>query len=184
MDVVILVLEILILLGIGCLFLFKDMLFSYSKTKGKNLATKEDISEITKLAEEIKEDIHNRQEIEAQKRQLKYDAIMSALKLIDAHLSHYLLSTGQKDISKQTVDIETARACHNSLILTCEDTEILYLFSRIIFGPSKVVPDNKMPTVLLNEFRNLVRKELEFGSVIKLDEERAWISYGNFEKQN
>jgi len=48
------VLQILILLGIGCLFLFRRYLFSYSAEKGKNLATKEDISEITSKVEAIK----------------------------------------------------------------------------------------------------------------------------------
>jgi hypothetical protein len=51
-----LIIEILILLGIGCLFIFQQYLNSYSKEKGKNLATKEDISDITKNVEEIKAD--------------------------------------------------------------------------------------------------------------------------------
>ena len=54
MDEIILILQILILLSVGCLFLFRKYLFSYSAEKGKNLATKEDISEITKKVEDVK----------------------------------------------------------------------------------------------------------------------------------
>ncbi|MBM4899142.1 hypothetical protein HYO40_13250 [Vibrio parahaemolyticus] len=46
----------LTLLGVGCLFLFRKYLFSYSSEKGKNLATKEDISEITDKIENIRFD--------------------------------------------------------------------------------------------------------------------------------
>ncbi len=52
----IITLQVLTLLGIGCIFLFKDYLFTYSKSKAKNLATKEDISEITNKIEEVKLD--------------------------------------------------------------------------------------------------------------------------------
>ncbi|MEG0009163.1 MAG: hypothetical protein RR721_14100 [Aeromonas sp.] len=47
-------LQILILLGIGCVFLFRHYLFSYSAEKGKNLATQEDIEEITRKIEDVK----------------------------------------------------------------------------------------------------------------------------------
>ncbi len=53
-QTIIIVLEILILLAIGCIFLFKKYLFSYSSEKGKNLATKEDIGEITNSIESVK----------------------------------------------------------------------------------------------------------------------------------
>jgi hypothetical protein len=53
-ELISLIIEILILLGIGSLFIFQQYLNSYSKEKGKNLATKEDISDITKQVEAIK----------------------------------------------------------------------------------------------------------------------------------
>jgi len=54
MDEIVVGLQILVLLGIGSLFLFRKYLFSYSTEKGKNLATKEDIEEITRKVEEVK----------------------------------------------------------------------------------------------------------------------------------
>lgn len=53
---IILGLQFIILLGIGSVFLFKKFLFSYSSEKGKNIATKEDIGEITNKIESVKLD--------------------------------------------------------------------------------------------------------------------------------
>jgi hypothetical protein len=54
MDYILIGLQVLILLGLGCIFLFRKYLFSYSSEKGKNLATKEDIGDITRKVEEVK----------------------------------------------------------------------------------------------------------------------------------
>lgn len=54
MDFILIVLQVFILLGISSLFLFRKYLFSYSSEKGKNLATKEDIGDITRKVEEVK----------------------------------------------------------------------------------------------------------------------------------
>jgi len=54
MDEILIGLQILVLIGIGCIFLLRKFLFSYSSEKGKNLATKEDIEEITRKVEDVK----------------------------------------------------------------------------------------------------------------------------------
>ncbi|MGF1888105.1 hypothetical protein L4D13_18425 [Photobacterium profundum] len=56
MEILVVTLQVIILLAIGCLVLFRKMLFSYSSEKGKNLATKEDISQITDKIEVVKLD--------------------------------------------------------------------------------------------------------------------------------
>lgn len=56
MDKISIGLQIANLAGIGCIFLFRKYLFSYSSEKGKNLATKEDIGEITNKIEIVKLD--------------------------------------------------------------------------------------------------------------------------------
>ncbi|EMN7358641.1 hypothetical protein WB890_004374 [Vibrio parahaemolyticus] len=56
MDLVIVILQVLVLVAIGCLFLFRKVLFSYSNEKGKNIATKEDIGDITQKIENVKID--------------------------------------------------------------------------------------------------------------------------------
>lgn len=185
MDIFILVLNILILIAIGLIFLFwKNTLSSYLTEKGKNLATKEDIGTITQKIEEVKAEIQNTQEIEKQKRQLKYDALLNSLTLIDAHLSHSLLPFLEQKIKKQYATTEEARKCHNNLILTCENKEVLELFSNIMFGAKDERVNIEPPTDLLNKYRNLVRTELGFGIALDLDRDRAWFGFGNFEKEN
>ncbi|MCU8430612.1 hypothetical protein OC522_21035 [Vibrio vulnificus] len=56
MELVIIILQVLVLAAIGCLFLFREILFSYSNEKGKNIATKEDIGDITQKIEDVKID--------------------------------------------------------------------------------------------------------------------------------
>lgn len=53
---IIICLQVLILLGISSVFWFRKFLFSYTEQKGKNLATKEDIGEITSSIEQVKLD--------------------------------------------------------------------------------------------------------------------------------
>jgi len=54
MTEIVIWLQGLTLIGIVCVFLFRKFLFSYSSEQGKNLATKEDIEEITRKVEDIK----------------------------------------------------------------------------------------------------------------------------------
>ena len=54
MNYILIGLQVLILLGIGSLFLFRKYLFSDASEKGKNLATKEDIGDITRKVEDVK----------------------------------------------------------------------------------------------------------------------------------
>ncbi|EOW0803616.1 hypothetical protein ACN2MB_004657 [Vibrio parahaemolyticus] len=54
MESIIIFLQILILLALGCMFIFRKYLLSYANEKGKNLATKEDIEGITKKIEGVK----------------------------------------------------------------------------------------------------------------------------------
>lgn len=180
MDIAIIILNLIILLGIGLVaLLWKKTLSTYLTEKGKNLATKEDIAEITTKVEEVKSKIQNEQDIGKQKRELKYNAILNSLALIDANLSNNLQPNEGQQIKKQFATTKEARECHNSLILTCENQKILDLFSKIMFGGS-----TKAPTMLLNEYRNQVRKELGFGNESELDEKNAWFGYASFEEEN
>jgi hypothetical protein len=154
----------------------------YFKQRGQNLATKQDIEAITSKVEQVKAEIQKGQEIDRLKRELKYKAILSSLSIIDAHFSH-TLAVPNEAISPQYSTTEEVRVCHNSLILTCEDTKVIELFSRIMFGPKSGENNPTPPTDLLNQYRNLVRKELGFGAELILDRERAWFGKVGFERK-
>ena len=159
-------------------------LFQYLKDKGKNYATKQDVANITRKIEDVKAEIQNQQEVEKQKRQLKYDALLQSLTLMDANLSHLLIPGKGQKITKQFATAEEARKCHSSLILTCENTDILKMFSLIMFGPKDPNAEKTPPTDLLKVIEILVRKELGFGTEIPLDRDRAWFGNGNFEQED
>lgn len=104
MSWVIVFLQALILLGIGCAFLFRRYLFSYSSEKGKNLATQEDIEAITRKVEDVK--VVYLKEIE----RLKVDLSLLSKKqdvLLDEKIRVF------KRIQKQLVDFK--KYCEASL---------------------------------------------------------------------
>ncbi len=146
---------------------------SYIKQKGQNLATKQDIAIITLKVEEVKANVQKGQEVEKLKRELKYKSLLSSLSIIDAYLSHVIVPPAGGQIKKQNATTEDVRICHNNLILTCENTEVVKLFSTIMFNLEPQTP----LTDLLNRYRNLVRNELGFGNNLELDRERAWFGH-------
>lgn len=74
MNILIIVLEILIILGIGALTLFiKNFFPSYMDEKGKNLATKEDIAEITRRTETVQAEFKEEFEKFTSDLHFKYD---------------------------------------------------------------------------------------------------------------
>jgi hypothetical protein len=164
-------------LGILVLFSGVAAFFgAYLKKKGENLATKEDVRRLTREMELVKAEISEQQGFKDAKYRLKHDACLKALSLIDAMFSHQL----EGDISKQYASTEEARECHSMLILSCESTALLVKFDQIVFRDSK--GKQPAPTNLLNEFRNLVRQELGFGSPLALNEDRAWFGKVGCEK--
>jgi hypothetical protein len=166
MNEFVIVLQILILLGIGSLYLFKKYLFSYSSEKGKNLATKEDIEEITRKIESVKSEylieletvkvelsksLHQKNEVWVMKR----NACLKALDLANAVLSNYKYSNlSQEDIVPQQESIESARSCFNELACTCENSEVIDQLKVILF-------ENVSPDAIV-DLRSAVRKELGF----------------------
>ena len=161
----------LIALGVIAMFLRKG-LPAYVSEKGKNLATKEDVEHITRKVESVKTELLWLSAVEEQKRQLKYEACLEALSVIDAHFSQ--LFTSPKP-TPQPISTVRAREAHSKLILSCNDLRIVEKFGDIYFGPSAGNPE--LPaTDLLNEFRNLARAELGFGGELPLDRERAWVA--------
>lgn len=162
----------LVLLGVGSLLiLFRKGLPTYVSEKGKNLATREDIEEITRKIESVRGDISRANAVEEQKRQLKYEACLEALAVIDAHLSQVF---APENPTPQPVSAIRAREAHSKLILSCNNILIVEKFGEIYFGP-RTGESPRPPTDILNEFRNLIRLELGFGSDLPLDRERAWV---------
>jgi|GEM_PF-4092384 len=153
---------------------------NYFGTKSTNLATKQDIAEITQKVDSVKAEIQKNQDIGKEKHQTKYKALLQSLKIIDAYFSH--IDIPGKIITKQNASIEEVRACHDDLLLTCDSSETLNLFTKIM-NPEKKgygFKDNLM--TLLVAYRNQVRIELGYGSFNYLDTDFVWIGKINFDK--
>lgn len=184
MDPILQWLELLIIAGLAAAgFFWKSYFPKYMEEKGKNQATKEDIGLITNEIETIKAEIAKATRTDELKYQLKYQACTNALSIIDAALSHMLIPPDGTTITKQFASVEKARSCHNNLILSCESTALINKFSEIMFGPqpgTEALP----ATDQLNDFRNMVRDELNFGAHLELDRDRAWFSYMVTEPKN
>ena len=157
---------------------------AYLKEKAKGTATKEDIEEITRKIEGVKLELGKNKEIDSIKYNLRYEACLKSLSLIDAHFSHLLTPPEEGGIVKQHASTKEARECHSKLILSCENTEIVVKFDEIMFGPKTQTETPPLPTDLLNEYRNLIRKELGFGAELPLDRDRAWFGRLNCDKEN
>lgn len=180
MEDFLVILQILTLFGIGGIYFFKKYLFSYSSEKGKNLATKEDIEEITRKIENVKSEylieletvrvelsksLHQKNEVWIMKR----NACLKALNLANAILSNYKYNNiSEGNMTPQRESIESARSCFNELACTCEGSEVIEQLKKIMFK------DGTIDSIV--DLRNAVRKELGFETEsIDLDRENAFI---------
>lgn len=167
--------------------ILKSFLPKYMEEKGKNLATKEDIKEITKNTEEVKE-IFNKKiaefskelELKLHLEQLVYDnkfkVIQETLQLIDSYISWLQIKRAdgivdnnviREKITSEELTLE-ARKCYNNLCITCNQIEILTCFNKIMVGSNENIFD------LYNEFRNLCRKELKINNQIEFDKDNIF----------
>jgi len=170
----------------GVIALIVSFLMNFVREKSKNLATRQDIEFITSKIEQVKADVQNNQEVLRLKRELKYNALLHSLEILDAHLSNFIIFKDGPSIDRQFSTASEARQCHNSLILTCENPELVDLFLKIMFAESGMNM-SQVNTLFddLNAYRNLVRKELEFGSDLILGNKVSWLLKANFvEKKN
>ncbi len=176
MELAILIIQGLILLGIAVFYLLmKYTLPNYLKEKGKNIATKEDIAEITKKIETVKVELNKMDRINEKKYEIKYLACLKALEIIDAIMSHTMGTDNDKNpitIPKQYSDEETTRKCHNELLLSVDNQELIKIFLEIIVNKSPDYPY----TESLNKVRSLIRGELGFEGEFYEDKKNTWVA--------
>ena len=173
MDLFQCILTIVAIVGIAFLhILLRQTISSYASEKGKNLATKEDISAITHLIESTKISLQQRDRYEAKRYELKYQACLKALAIVDAQISHVVKSDNQgnsTEVDKQYATAEEIRSCHNELILSLDNSAVVSTFIAILTGSStNAIAD-------LDKLRGLVRAELGFPGSPHTDEEKTWI---------
>ncbi len=173
MDIPIIITQIISFVLLGCIILFKTAGTSYINEKGKNLATKQDINGITKEIENVKAEIIKRDRVDEKKFELKYKACLDLLDIVDAQLTHTIVKDNEGLnflTDKQFVTTGVARRCHNELLITIDNNEIIETFLKIML-------DNEVnPIVELTKLRQLVREELGFGNEVYVDERITWLA--------
>lgn len=146
---------------------------TYLKEKGKNTATKEDIAEVTRKIEEVKIEMSEKDRISTVKYEHKREACLRMLTIVDAHLSHTVKTDkdGKKVAAdKQYADIESARKCHNDLLLSVDNQLIVEKFLSILLGKAS------KPVQTLDELRLEIRKEMGYDGNPHRDTDATWIA--------
>ena len=151
---------------------------SYLKKKGENVATKEDIEELTNKVESVKKDYELIRKTEGRKFLLKYEACLEALKVVD---EFYLINMkleieaviGEDITVKDPESLgKIAREVHSLLVVSCDNKETLDLYRRCVWIEW---PENMS---LVVDFRWAIRKELGFSSsnmIVDSNKDKAWI---------
>lgn len=171
--------EMIEIIAIACIAIIdfcglKKLNDSYMEEKGKNLATKEDIQELTSLAEEIKTMYQSKLYISEHIYDIKLTAVQESLDFLDDYLSWLNYNSDVVPIRDETITSKEltfrARQCYNKLVLTCDSVELPEVFLKMIFEN----PHNEMG--LYNKYRNLSRKEMGMVSMLELSSEKVFIS--------
>lgn len=145
---------------------------SYMGKKGENLATKEDIRELTSLSEEIKNEFANKHYHEQQIYNIKLEAINNSLDFIDKYISWHTIDDNKIPVREQitTEQLTTmARNCYNRLIITCQSEKLLDCFNNICFHEQENI------FKLYALYRNLAREELGLNE-LSLDKDKVFYS--------
>ena len=177
---------IVLLLQVAIILFGKYMLPDYLAEKAKNLATKQDIAEITREVELVKVDLNKLDRVNEKKYTIKYDACMTMFGIIDSVLSHAMKTDydGKEiTVNKQSLaSPSVVRQCHNELLITIDNSEIIELFMNLVTGQFQF--GDREPTDVLYQIRILVRKELGFGNMTHNYNSYSWLTYTGDEEKN
>jgi hypothetical protein len=114
--------------------------------------------------------INERQKRALVRWELKRQACLEALEIVDAHFSN-VVWTGISDTSRQAPPtVAKARDVYNKLCLSCQSDAVLKAYKKCLgiygtFAADEIV-----------DLRNAIRKELGFGEAVDADREKAWIA--------
>jgi len=109
---------------------------------------------------------------------IKREACLKALNIADSALSNMdWVGVTEKEIVKSEIDTITVRHCYNQLSCSCDLPETLLEFKKVL---GLLGPINGDAIV---DFRNAIRKELDFGKEIDIDRENAFIGRINGDKK-
>lgn len=112
---------------------------------------------------------------------VKKDAIYETLQFLDNYLSWLTIDGGKTKAVRNNVTTAEltleARKCYNKLCTTCDNELLIEKFNKIVFRHDENI------FCLLNEFRNIARKELGLDEIC-LSEEEIFINIVSTDELN
>jgi hypothetical protein len=127
--------------------------------------------------------IKTREREEQRRWEIKREACLEALEIIDARFADYQWQTDGADIKVDPQDhIETAkiRSCFNRLILACENQQVPLLYEKCLNLKVGNEEPKRFDMSTVVDLRNAIRKELGFGK--DLHTKVSWITNINWKR--
>jgi hypothetical protein len=127
--------------------------------------------EYNQRLEQFKADLRNSEAVRQARWEIKRQACLEALRVVDTFFSHQNWTGLSKPTETQgSIDVAKARECYNALALSCNSEEVLQQFKRCL-GLANV----PIRADMVVDLRNAIRRELEFGKEVDCDRANAWI---------
>lgn len=127
--------------------------------------------------------IKSKEREEQRRWEIKREACLEALEIIDARFADYIwVSDGKRvDVDPQKfIETEDIRSCFNRLILACENQQVPLLFEKCLYLRVGNTDPDKLDMNAVVELRNAIRKELGFGN--ELFTKVSWITNINWKR--
>jgi hypothetical protein len=123
-----------------------------------------------------------RERDELRRWELKREACLDALHIIDARFADYEWRDSDGSISKideqESISTADIRSCFNRLILACENSDVPRNFERCLNLDLGTNTPNSLTMSAVVDLRNSIRTELGFGKPLTTDV--SWIKYINW----
>ena len=131
------------------------------------------------LAVRIKDSLDREALIHRSLFELKREACLDALSVVDATFSHQPWTQDGLNVPvvPQRLSMAMARACYNKLALTCRDPEVLTRYTLALGLGKPGDPPRTISADAIVDLRNAMRTELGFGAPLAPpDRVAAWIA--------
>lgn len=127
--------------------------------------------------------VQSRARDEQRRWEIKREACLDALRIIDCRFADYdwrdVKGQSRKIDRQEFVSTGEIRSCFNRLILACEEKDVPMIFEKCLNLDLGITEQELLNTNAVVELRNSIRKELGFGEE-KIETNCAWIEYINW----
>jgi hypothetical protein len=137
-------------------------------------------ADLARALESIRSDLAERQRLNRERWDLKREACLAALSVVDKVLTHIPWEDRTKPgaqlrVARLRVDPSEARDAMNRLILACDDPTVVHLFLKCIGLQDSGEAADAIDPAEVQDLRNSIRRELGFGTDLQLNPNLSWI---------